>query len=193
MSNRNQRRQAKYNAMIQAGLPADLARQARDWSWERINREIANLRPEDLEFVKRRFEDLPSRERYKRSYHLLRSAGFTSKEAKRLQTRPIEEIQFIVTTRQQRRPDQVKGGWDYQGLDKRYRHDFAYRVHFDIRHEGTDEIERKIWTVVKDRPMTREEVEATIEELYFEAEAYGTEFVGIVHITPMKAGLGGVR
>src|SRR5690606_31535923 len=124
-----------------------------------INERIANLKPEDTEFLKRRFESLPSKERYKRSYHLLRSAGYSSAEAKRLQTLPVEQIQFIISTRQQRRPESVKGGWDYQGLDKRYRHDFAYRVHFDIEYEDTEERERKIWTVVNNRPMTREEVE----------------------------------
>src|SRR5690606_36120238 len=155
-SNRNQERRAKYQMLIAAGFDVDTARRARSWSWDRIYRELAGI--QDTSFIKRAFQDVPSRERYKQQYYLLRSAGYTSAEAKRLRTKPPEYIQFLVAVRRQRTAQTP--AWNYQPMDKGYSQPYAYKIHYEEIDETTGETSFRWITLISDK----EETPATIEK-----------------------------
>src|SRR5690606_11883117 len=96
------------------------------WSWDRIYNELAGT-PRDTPFIIRAFQNVPSRERYRQQYHLLRSAGYTSAEAKRLRTKPPEMVQFLVAVGRQRQASRMPV-WDYQPFYKGYTQPYAYKV-----------------------------------------------------------------
>lgn len=183
----NQQRRAKYQMLIEAGFDTATARRARSWSWERIYRELAGI--QDTSFIKRAFQDVPSRERYRQQYYLLRSAGYTSAEAKRLRTKPPEYIQFLVAIRRQRTAQTPT--WNYQPMDKGYTQPYAYKIHYEEIDEATGETSFRWITLISDK----EETPATIEKWMQEViPVYGKRLGRIIEIIPMKAGLpGGVR
>jgi len=173
--------------LIEAGFDTATARRARSWSWSRIYRELAGI--QDTSFITRAFQDVPSRERYKQQYYLLRSAGYTSAEAKRLRTKPPEYIQFLVAIRRQRTAQTP--AWNYQPMDKRYTQPYAYKVHYEEIDEVTDEKSFRWITIISDKELTPAEIEKwMLEAIPF----YGKRLGRIIEIIPMKAGLpGGVR
>lgn len=133
---------------------------------------------------------MPSRERYKRNYHLLRSAGYTSAEAKKLRTKPPEQIQFLVAVGRQRQKSHTPV-WDYQPFDKGYTQPFAYKVNYEEIDEATGEKFSRWITFVSDQEQTPEAVQKWVMEI---TPNYGKRFSGIIDIVAMQAGLpGGVR
>lgn len=186
--NHNRERRAKYQLLVAAGFDAQTARRARSWSWERIYRELAGV--QDTSFIKRAFKDIPRQERYKQNYRLLRAAGYTSKEAKKLQTKPPEQIQFLVAIGRQRRTPPAPV-WNYQPFDKGYTQPYAYKIHYEEIDETTGETSFRWITLISDK----EETPATIEKWMQEViPVYGKRLGRIIEIIPMKAGLpGGVR
>lgn len=182
-------RRAKYQLLREAGFDADTARRARSWSWDRIYNELAGT-PRDASFIIRAFQNVPSRERYRQQYHLLRSAGYTSAEAKRLRTKPPEYVQFLVAVGRQRQaaPAPV---WDYQPFDRGYTQPFAYRVHYEEIDEETGERTRRWITFISDQEQTPESVQQWLLEV---VQDYGKRVGVIIEIVAMRAGLpGGVR
>jgi len=183
--NHNRERRAKYQLLVAAGFDAQTARRARSWSWDRIYRELAGI--QDTSFIKRAFQDIPSRERYKQNYRLLRSAGYSSKEAKKLRTKPPEQIQFLVAIGRQRRTPV----WNYQPFDKGYTQPYAYKVHYEETDEDTEEKSDRWITIISDQEQTPASIEKWVMEI---TPQYGKRFTGIIDIIPMRAGLpGGVR
>ncbi len=186
--NYNRERQAKYQMLVAAGFDTQTARRARSWSWNRIFLELAGI--QDTSFIKRAFQDVPSRERYKQQYHLLRSAGYTSAEAKRLRTKPPEIIQFLVAVGRQRK---ASSGlvWNYMPFDKGYTQPFAYKVHYEEIDEETGEKSDRWITIISHEEQTPESVQQWVLEI---DQDYGKRVSRIIEIIPMRAGLpGGVR
>lgn len=174
--------------LVAAGFDRQTARRARSWSWDRIYRELGGI--QDTSFIKRALRDIPSRERYRQQYHLLRSAGYTSAEAKRLRTKPPEMVQFLVAVGRQRQASRMPV-WDYQPFDKGYTQPFAYRVHYEEIDEDTGEKSRRWITFISHEEQTPESIEKWVMEI---TPNYGKRFTGIIDIVPMRAGLpGGVR
>jgi len=174
--------------LVAAGFDSQTARRARSWSWDRIYRELGGI--QDTSFIKRAFRDIPSRERYRQQYHLLRSAGYTSAEAKRLRTKPPEYVQFLVAVGRQRQaaPAPV---WDYQPFDKGYTQPYAYKVHFEEIDEDTGERSRRWITFISHEEQTPESVRQWVLEI---GQEYGKRVGRIIEIVAMRAGLpGGVR
>src|SRR5690606_27362950 len=174
--------------LVAAGLDAQNARRARSWSWDRIFLELAGI--QDTSFIKRAFRDIPSRERYRQQYHLLRSAGYTSAEAKRLRTKPPEMVQFLVAVGRQRQASR-KPVWDYQPFDKGYTQPYAYKVHFEEIDEDTGERSRRWITFISHEEQTPESVRQWVLEI---GQDYGKRVGRIIEIIPMRAGVpGGAR
>jgi len=174
--------------LVAAGFDTGTARRARSWSWNRIFLELAGI--QDTSFIKRAFQDIPSRERYKQQYHLLRSAGYTSAEAKRLRTKPPEHVQFLVAVGRQRRTVRTPI-WNYQPFDKGYTQPFAYKVQYEETNEETGEKSYRWITIISDQEQTPASLEKWVMEI---TPNYGKRFTGIIDIVPMRAGLpGGVR
>src|SRR5690606_27540094 len=174
--------------LVAAGFDSQTARRARSWSWDRIYRELGGI--QDTSFIKRAFRDIPSRERYRQQYHLLRSAGYTSAEAKRLRTKPPEMVQFLVAVGRQRQASRMPV-WDYQPFDKGYTQPYAYKVLFEEIDEDTGERSRRWITFISHEEQTPESIEKWVMEI---TPNYGKRFTGIIDIVPMRAGLpGGVR
>ena len=187
-SNRNQERRAKYQMLVAAGFDTGTARRARSWSWDRIYRQLAGI--QDTSFIKRAFRDIPSRERYRQQYHLLRSAGYTSAEAKRLRTKPPEMVQFLVAVGRQRKASHMIV-WNYMPFDRGYTQPYAYKVHYEEIDEDTGEKSRRWITFISHEEQTPESVRQWVLEI---VQEYGKRVGRIIEIVAMRAGLpGGVR
>lgn len=129
---------------------------------------------------------------------MLRRAGFPSKEANRLKTRPPEVIQFLVSVGYQ--PEQEATPpptstpipeWTYEPFDKGYSQPFAYVVHYEAENEDTNEIFSDWVTFISDKEET---YETLLKYTIAKVQTYGLLFIRITEIVAMKAGLpGGAR
>jgi len=120
----------------------------------------------------------------------LRSAGYSSKEAKKLRTKPPEQIQFLVAIGRQRRTPPAPV-WEYQPFDKGYTQPYAYKVHYEETDEVTGEKSSRWITLISDQEQTPASIQKWVMEI---TPQYGKRFTGIIDIVPMRAGLpGGVR
>lgn len=202
LSRRNQRRQEKYNALIRAGFDAETARRGRDWSWATINERLAGVAREDTAFITRSFEHIENKlEAYWRKFRLLRSAGYSYKDARTLAKNDPEAIQFLVTighrrplgtppqeTPPQETPPQV---WFYQPFDKGYSQPFAYKVNYELVDDETGEVKDKWITIISHKELSYEDVVSWVLEI---VQGYGERFNRIINVIAMQAGLaGGVR
>ena len=192
MSSRNRRRQEKYNILIKAGFDAETARRGRDWSWATINSRLAGIKPEDTSFVKRSFEHVENKlEAYWRKFRLLRSAGYSYKDARKLAKNDPEAIQFLVTIGHRKHIESHPQVWFYRPFDKGYSQPFAYKVNYELIDDETGEVKDKWITLISHKELSYEEVVSwTLETV----QGYGEQFNRIVNIIAMQAGLaGGVR
>lgn len=190
MDPRNVARREKYAAIRAAGGSRELARQYQNRSWERIGREIAGITPTDSKFLDRSLSHLPSQERYKRVYHILRQAGFSSKEAKKLRATPPARLAFIIHARQRIKETGRRAPlWDYRPFDMIYTQDYVYKTEYIVTDEDGEEIKRKWVTVISHKELSPVDVEAiVIDDM---AGDYGENFGGFVQVIAMKAGLPG--
>lgn len=174
--------------LVSAGFDSQTARRARSWSWDRIFKELGGI--QDTSFIRRAFQDVPRNERYKQNYRLLRSAGYTSAEARRLRSKPPEQIQFLVAVGIQRRQARTDV-WDYKPFDQGYTQPYAYKVYYEEIDEETGEKYLRWVTFISDQEQTPESIRQWLLEI---VQEYGKRIGRILEIVAMRAGLpGGVR
>lgn len=200
---RNRERKEKYNFLVSLGYTPEQARKLRSRSWDRLYAESV-FDPKKVKTIKN-IENMPPQERYKDHYHMLRQAGFSSKQANKFKSKKPEQVAFLVTAKIKRTPEELKPvGWDYQPFDKHYIDDYAYRVTFTVvydKPEQASEIDKdldeipevgfrqeKTWTIVSDRPLTADEIiDITMDRINSKGKNYGASYVEEISVYPMMS------
>lgn len=197
---RNKERREKYEFLRSLGYTAKEARKLRQRSWETLYKEHG-FDPKKVKTIKN-IEHMPPKERYKAHYHMLRQAGFSSKEANKLKTKKPEQVAFLVNAKIKRESKPV--GWEYHPFDKHYIDDYAYRVTFTIIYDNPDQAtdidkdldeipevgfrQEKTWTIVSDKPLTAEEIiNIIMDRINSDGKNYGASYVEQIHVYPMMS------
>jgi len=190
---KNTERRQRYAIARAAGLSREEANRVKS-SWGALRRRLGMPEvPTDL--LRRRMEGLPAQERYKITYKMLRKAGYSREEARRLRALPPEMIPLASYGKQL-----AKDKLDHGPMDRAYRPtaEYAYYVWFRLLNEASGEVEEKVWTILTKEPMSLSDLEYTVANIYFESETYGTQYLGISRnpdgtpkIRAMKRGLPG--
>lgn len=200
---RNKERREKYDFLRSLGYTAKEARKLRQRSWERLYEEHG-YDPKKVKTLKN-LEHTPPKERYKDQYHMLRQAGFSSKEANKFKSKRPEQVAFLVNAKIKKTPKELKPvGWDYHPFDKHYLDDYAYRVTFTVIYDNPeqatdidkdlDEIpeegfrQEKTWTIVSDRPLTADEIiDIIMDRINSDGKNYGASYVEEISVYPMMS------